>query len=136
MKDVSFLNTNEVGINDVTFKVTGTCEGAKALLQQVMVLLFVSPSDPARYMGGGFLKDFTGSVVAGNLEQIRNLLTIEINDVKTTIKGFQSSMTLTDDETLSDIQITTLEMPDENSLNIALTVITVSGATATGTATF
>lgn len=138
MKDVSFLNPKVDGVNEVPFAVTGTCESAKALLQQVMILLFVSPDDPCRYMGGSFANDFkTSNIVEDNLEQIRNLLTIAITDVKKIIIAFQAaSTTLTDAEKLSDIQISTLEMPDENTLNIALDVITVSGAAATGSANF
>ena len=132
MKDVGFLNTNEVGVNEVAFAVTGVAQGAKALLQQVMILMFVSPQDPCRYMGGGFIRDFKSSnITSDNVEQVRNLLTIAVNEVKTTVKAIQDVNTsLTDDERLSDITISTLEMPDDTSLKIALDVITKSGATA------
>jgi hypothetical protein len=135
MNDVAFIDLKAAPGKTVAVPlvVTGVAKGAQALLQQVIILMMVSPNDPARLAGGSLAADFrTANISPNNLDQVRNLLAIAIKSVLGTIQTLQSTLTLTDAEKLSDIQLVLLQMPMPGSLTITLNVLTAAGASATG----
>jgi len=135
MKDVAFVNLTDSGVVDVPMAVTGTVEGKKALLQQVIILCFSDPDGLGRYQGGGLLNDLrTSTISEDGLDEVRNLIAIALTSVKTIIQDRQTEIVanpswqqLTEEEQLADIVLKTVAMTDRDSLKIELDIVTVEG---------
>jgi hypothetical protein len=100
-----------------------------------MVMLNGS-GDPARFVGGNLIARFQGANMGGDLGRVQGIMQIAIQDTKALIQAAQAlDSTLTDDEKLQNIELTTLESPERDHLSATFTIITVSGEALLATLT-
>lgn len=128
--DVSFLNPGADPNVEVTvpLAVTGTCSGREALLQQVIILLFSSDSENARYQGGNLLSDLQVlNAGEGGEENLKNAFALAMSAVKSIIQDEQQGAGLPAEQQLDDILLQDLKIENKTELYVTLVVVTVEG---------
>ena len=120
----------------VPFTVQGTCTGAQKMLQQVIMVLLNGSSDPVRFVGGNLIGRFQSANVGSDIGRIQGVLLIALKDTVTLIQAAQAvDSTLTDDDRLQRINLTSVVQNARDSLDVTFTVVTVSGETLQATLT-
>jgi hypothetical protein len=134
MKDVAYTDISTDAPVQVPLTITGTAEGARILLQKVILLMFTDADDTTRYMGGRLYSNYKGANIPRDSgKTLNNFVQSAITSVKDDIKDWQLTQTgLTDDEKLSDIQLVSMDV-GADSVSAVISITTVSGATATAT---
>jgi len=134
--DVAFTLSEAPADAAVPFTVLGSCTGGQKLLQKVILVMLNGSSDPARFAGGNLIGRFQSANVGSDLGRIQGVLQIAMQDTKTLIQTAQAAdSSLTDDEKLQNIELTSLEATDRDELHATFTIVTVSGETLQATLT-
>lgn len=136
MKDIAYTDFSTNASVLVPLTITGEATGARNLLQKVILLMFTDDKDSSRYAGGGLYANYKGAnIPKDKTDLINNFVQSALVSVRDDIKAYQVSQTgLSDDDKLNNITLESISMGDD-LVSATISIVTESGATATGTTT-
>jgi hypothetical protein len=127
--DLNFLASGDQ-LQLVPFVVSGTCEGARAVAQKVIISLLTDSQDPLRFGEGGGLGSLVGRANSTSSE-LSNRLTLSVASTAEAIRQEQQTDTsLTDSERLAPVGVENFAQAGD-AVQVELTVTTVAGEVAT-----
>jgi hypothetical protein len=130
-KDLNYLATT-TQLQKVPFKIKGSNTGAAKLLQRCITLLFSEYDEVLRPMAIGLYDKLkSANIHKGTADSLKSLIIQDINTIQLNIVTAQKlDSTLSPEERLVSLELTSFNITDRANLEIVLTVTTEAGTAA------